>query len=141
MEFEKIKSGFNLESIFIKESNFFRESNDFEFDNENLKINLKHSHISDSDILRCLVTIEIIDETNSQFKILATMVGVFRKLGESILTNDHFIKINAPAIIYPYLRQHIRNLTIDAGIKTILLPIVNFQALFDLDKEIKNEEK
>ena len=37
-----------------------------------------------------------------------------------------FVKINAPAIAYPYVRSYISNLTLQSGLNPIILPTVNF---------------
>ena len=55
------------------------------------------------------------------------MIGVFEKYGEPVLTDDRFKAINAPAIIYPFIREHLHNLCLKAGIANVLLPTVNFK--------------
>ncbi len=37
-----------------------------------------------------------------------------------------FPKINAPAIAFPYLRAFVSTLTLQAGLKTVILPSINF---------------
>jgi preprotein translocase subunit SecB len=37
-----------------------------------------------------------------------------------------FVKINAPAIAFPYLRAYISNFTISSGLSPIVLPTINF---------------
>lgn len=56
------------------------------------------------------------------------MVGIFECIGESPLKSDYdaFGRVNGAAIIFPYVREHITNLSIKAGIGSILLPPVNF---------------
>lgn len=39
---------------------------------------------------------------------------------------SHFVKGNAPAIAYPYLRAYIGNLTLNSGFAPAVLPTVNF---------------
>ncbi|NOQ35243.1 MAG: preprotein translocase subunit SecB [Methylococcaceae bacterium] len=39
---------------------------------------------------------------------------------------SHFVKINAPAIAYPFLRAYISNLTLNSGLSPVVLPTVNF---------------
>lgn len=65
----------------------------------------------------------------SQVKIEVKMVGVFECVGENPLADnlENFGRINGAAIIFPYIREHISNLSIKAGIPPIVLPIVNFQ--------------
>lgn len=40
--------------------------------------------------------------------------------------NSPFLKINAPAIAFPYLRSYISNLTMQSGYEAVVLPSVNF---------------
>ena len=61
---------------------------------------------------------------NSKIK----MLGIFEKINEPALNEDAFKKINAPAIIYPFVREHLYNLCLKAGIANVLLPTVNFKA-------------
>lgn len=37
-----------------------------------------------------------------------------------------FPKVNAPAIAFPYLRAFVSNLTLQSGLKPIILPSINF---------------
>jgi len=42
---------------------------------------------------------------------------------------SNFVKVNAPAIAYPFLRTYISNLTLNSGFLPIILPTINFTAL------------
>jgi preprotein translocase subunit SecB len=42
-----------------------------------------------------------------------------------------FVTINAPAIIFPYLRSFVTTFTVNAGLNPVILPTINFQALAD----------
>jgi len=39
---------------------------------------------------------------------------------------SNFVKINAPAIAYPFLRTYISNLTLNSGFSPVILPTINF---------------
>jgi preprotein translocase subunit SecB len=39
---------------------------------------------------------------------------------------SNFVKINAPAIAFPYLRAYIGNLTVNSGFQPVVLPTINF---------------
>lgn len=49
------------------------------------------------------------------------------------ITNDfrasHFVKVNAPAIAYPFLRSFVANILLQSGYDPIILPAVNFVKL------------
>jgi len=62
-----------------------------------------------------------------QVKVKVKMIGIFECVGASIIKDlDEFGKVNGAAIIYPYIREHITNISLKAGIGTIFLPPVNF---------------
>lgn len=42
---------------------------------------------------------------------------------------SNFVKFNAPAIAYPFLRTYISNLTLNSGFSPIILPTINFTKL------------
>lgn len=43
--------------------------------------------------------------------------------------NSDFVKINAPAIAFPYLRTFISMITMQSGYQCVVLPSINFVAL------------
>lgn len=54
--------------------------------------------------------------------------------------SSHFARINAPAIVYPFVRAFITNLTVNGGYPPIILPAVNFQKLAEEQSEEQKEE-
>lgn len=46
-----------------------------------------------------------------------------------------FAHVNAPAIAYPFLRSFVATIILNAGYAPVLLPSVNFQALFNGKKQ------
>jgi preprotein translocase subunit SecB len=52
------------------------------------------------------------------------------KVTESTI-EDTFIQVNAPAIAYPFLRAFVATICVNAGYKPLMLPAVNFQAIFN----------
>jgi preprotein translocase subunit SecB len=80
--------------------------------------------------------VEIIEQTN-RFNIKMTTVSMFEfEPSEDFekYRNDFFTK-NAPAIVFPYIRAYIANLTSQSGLFTILLPTYN---LTPLSETLKN---
>lgn len=121
---------YNFNNVILIESNFKRvpdvNSTSSEYKN-NLTIDLE-SQKSDN-ILSVFLTVKIVSgvEEVIDVEIQVKMVGIFQK-NESInqIDIDTFGKVNAPAIIFPFIREHIASLTTKAGIPTILLPPINF---------------
>ena len=73
------------------------------------------------------VSVKKTHNNTEQFSFLVKMVGIFECIGESQLKDyEKFGKINGAAIIFPYIREHITNLSMKAGLGPIILPPVNF---------------
>jgi len=54
------------------------------------------------------------------------MVGVFTLPENSVLPHEQFINVNAPAILFPFVREHLASLSVKAGLNPIILQPVNF---------------
>ncbi len=80
----------------------------------------------------CLVRVgvEVTAHANdlAAFTLRATMEGLFEGEQEG-LPLDLFASVNAPAILFPYLRETVSNLTARSGHPALLLPTVNFVEL------------
>lgn len=66
------------------------------------------------------------EELNKPFTIKVSIIGYFKfedNLSDEIKKN--LINVNAVAILYPYLRMLISNITANGGINPIILPVVN----------------
>jgi preprotein translocase subunit SecB len=127
-EKQKIESGFIIKNIILIESNFSRVNN-VVFDNPKNNININVNVSVVNRIITVEETIDIVQKhgDNEQMKFHVKMVGIFEKIGESELNDlDKFGRINGASIIYPYIREHITNVTLKAGVGAVLLPPVNF---------------
>ncbi len=68
---------------------------------------------------------------NEEFSLLleyAARFSVDAEIDEEFKAS-HFVKVNAPAIAYPFLRTYISNLTLNSGFLPIILPTINFTKL------------
>lgn len=122
---------FTIDNVMTVESSFKREYDiDFESGSIHTEIALNNGAQVDPDTERFSITMEAeikgLQEENIVFEAKVVIVGVFSKKGEGDLDLDTFTKINGPAILFPFLREHIAGLSIKAGIGTILLQPVNF---------------
>jgi preprotein translocase subunit SecB len=88
-----------------------------------------------SQFVEVIMNVSLNDE-EGLFNFLITMKGGF--LGSEDIPKDIFEKfstINAPAIMYPYIRSIITNYTAQANIPPIILPTVNFASKIKESKE------
>ena len=126
---DKTKSGFAITGLILLESNFKRENNVqfVETVQNNMHIETEVQTKDASIMVLETVTISQKYEKLEQVSIMVKMAGVFERVGESKLEDlEQFGKINGAAIIFPYIREHITNLSLKAGIPPIILPPVNF---------------
>lgn len=128
------KSGIQLKRILLNESLFsLKDYNDIP-DPKDFSMNVSFSHNIEDSNYAVKVTVVIRNDKNaeeSNLNVSVTMTGLFEKESPLPFPDDQFVKVNGPAIIYPYIRQHIRMLSLDSGIPPILLPVVNFSALYE----------
>lgn len=125
-------SGYKVENIFLSESSFERKISanvkDYSITNE---INITPEAYETTSDNKFGVTLTLdFKGVQDELVICASkikMVGIFEKYGEPPLSEDVFKKINAPAIIYPFIREHLHNLCLKSGISNVLLPTVNFK--------------
>lgn len=91
--------------------------------------------ISEDDSKRFIITfdlslVEPLKEGEKTTIIKGSFMGLFSSsedLDDEFL-NSPFVKINAPAILYPFIRAYISTITINASLEAILLPTLNFAA-------------
>lgn len=122
-----------LKNIFLAESAFKRtEIVSSSFDDQGV-VNINIESINgESKEFNIALNVELFqpDEENPEVEIKLKMVGLFETEGENDqLSQDTFSHINAPAMIYPFVREHIASLTVKAGIGSIFLPPFNFVAM------------
>lgn len=72
-----------------------------------------------------------LDEEDKEVLILETMfVGLFSVEEENEnMDINKYLKDFSPALMFPYIREHISSITQKAGIKPILIPPINLAAL------------
>lgn len=123
------ESGFKITNLILIESNFKREAS----------VTFEQSKISNT--VNVDVNVQVTDKTIFVTESLSysqksgeivevtadiKMVGIFEKIGESELDLEQFGQVNGAAIIFPYIREQLTNLSAKAGIGLIVLPPFNF---------------
>lgn len=92
--------------------------------NENQKINIV--------MLEC--KIESTEESPKPFNLHARFVGVFEVNNMNTDEDKRIFAINATETMFPYLRAAITNLTADALINPLTLPVISGATLFPEDR-------
>ncbi|MEN0054663.1 MAG: protein-export chaperone SecB [Mucilaginibacter sp.] len=123
------KHTYNLEHILLLNSSFTRTWNiDFESKEFDSSVDIEVEDKRSDNTLTVVVNLTFTAGTNKEKQINAyiQMVGVFTTSESLDLDIDKFATVNAPAIIYPFIREHLSSLSVKAGINPILLAPVNF---------------
>jgi preprotein translocase subunit SecB len=124
------ESGFRFLNILILESNFKREvlinfqqpiESVFDLDVSSEKVEQTNQYV-----VQVKAILKGLQAQKTEFSVEVKMVGVFEKFGAPDFSDEQFTNVNGPAIIFPFIREHIASLALKAGIGTVLLPPLNF---------------
>jgi preprotein translocase subunit SecB len=127
----------SLKNILLLESNFTRtwtidfDSQDFE---NNVDIDVEN--IRNDPYLNVIVNLYFNAGVKDDLHIKAfvKMIGVFQFEENDDIQIEQFSNVNAPAIIFPFVREHLSSLSVKAGLSPILLAPVNFVKLSEEKK-------
>jgi preprotein translocase subunit SecB len=125
----QLESGFKILNLLLMENNFKREAV-VTFDQSkttssvNVDVNVQ---VKDKTVF-VTETLSFTQKREEQIEVSANikMVGIFEKIGDTSLNLEEFGKVNGAAIIFPYIREQLTNLSAKAGIGLIILPPFNF---------------
>lgn len=136
---EQTKQAFNLISIINIESSFKREliiNEDYTKAKNILDLNISKNF--DKDEFGVFLTIDLKQEYGGKnlVELHVTSVGVFKKNGDiSDEATNAFCDVNAPAIIFPFVREIISNLSVKGGLQPIIIQPINFVELNKQEKK------
>lgn len=125
-------STYTIEQVYLSKTSFTREAViDFQnlaFGQETIVNQGDTYHEAGKNKFVVQVTVKVVGKVANVevITIEVTTAGVFHRNGETALDEETFKNVNAPAIIYPFVREHIATVALKAGIGSLLLPPVNF---------------
>jgi preprotein translocase subunit SecB len=125
------QSGYTFQNITLLESSFNRAAL-INFDSPPTpEIIINTNHQKDGDKIMCTVKLSfrVIKEGVEMIKFDCLFVGTFQRTGAPKLDAKTFATINAPSIMFPFVREFLAGVSLKAGLNPILLPPVNFAAL------------
>src|SRR5690554_4750285 len=121
---KNIESGFKIHHIILLESSFHRIANvvfnrpeikqDIQIDSK-ITVDEKKNSVS---VIQTLFFSQLYNE-EKQIAATIKMAGTFEKVGEVEIDLEQFGRVNGAAIIYPYIREHLSNLSAKAGVGVI----------------------
>ncbi|MDD3688049.1 MAG: protein-export chaperone SecB [Bacteroidales bacterium] len=72
----------------------------------------------------------MIKDENEQLDIKVSAIGIFIFHPDTDTTDlDNYFYVNAPAILFPYIRAYIASLTALSGVTTVTMPTLNMHAI------------
>ncbi len=81
------------------------------------------------------LTFRIVKNNNEVVNSYCPFAGTFNKIGNPVLDVETFLTINAPSIMFPFVREFLAGISLKAGLQPILLHPVNFAALAEQSKK------
>jgi len=129
----KKQPGISFNNIMLVKEKFNRDFNVPK--NPEIKIDLKTNSIkdnNDSNKFQTEMTVILIltSENKEVLTLESTFIGLFSIVsGQENMSFEEFSSINAPALMFPYIREHITAITQKSGIKPVILQPINFIAL------------
>lgn len=125
----QLESGYKVVNILLMENSFKREVIvNFNQPEIETNVNIDVAVQVEKNLVFVTEVLDYSQKYKSEIEVVANikMVGVFEKIGEPILDVNEFGNVNGAAIIFPYIREHLTNLSAKSGIGLIVLPPFNF---------------
>lgn len=132
------KAGIQFLAYYVEKVMFEINNSKIKTSEKSIKINYdfkKKSTYIDNKLELTIISNIFKDNKEAPFSILVRFKGIFKfeKINESEKVK---YEKNAIAILFPYLRTFITNLTVNAGFKPILIPVYDFtDSFFEEEKE------
>lgn len=141
---EEGKIGINFNDLVLEEINF-KLNPDFK-PAKKIKVDVSYDINYEIDetkkILKVRVGVFIFEKTeNAPFKLSIYLLAVYSLEGsfdEEKLKN--FADVQAPALIFPFIREIVANITMRTPFPPLLLPPINIFKLVRPDKNLKNKK-
>ena len=97
-----------------------------------LKVDFKRNMSQIGDKYFVSISVSIFNENlsvDSPFYLFISLTGEFQFTDNADVDNEFMIDINAVAILFPYLRSAVTNITSTANIPPLILPTINVSKL------------
>ena len=121
--------GISFIDVILKELTFSRKEGFSEKPILNIRLESEASISDNGDNLTYEMTCEIYDESK-HFNIKCTMIGFFSPIpGQENMSLREYSELNAPAAIYPYIRETVAATTIKAGLPPVIIPPTNLSII------------
>jgi preprotein translocase subunit SecB len=121
--------GISFEAVLLKELVFSRKEGFSQKPEFEMELVSSVSLSGSEDKMNLELSCNISDK-NEFFNIKCTMIGIFSVTSENKnMELKEFAEYNAPALIFPYIRETIASTTTRAGIPPVVIPPINLTAI------------
>lgn len=123
------KSTFQFKGFQIVETHIVKKEGQEISGNIHLDFNPRGEILKDQNLFKILLGV-IINDDDESIKANVEAIGYF-EFSDSIDqdTLNNLFYVNAPAILFPYIRAYISTLTNLSGIETVTLPTINLSSI------------
>ncbi|MGE5614610.1 MAG: protein-export chaperone SecB [Bacillota bacterium] len=135
--------GISFKGILLARENFKREP---EYTlNANTTIDFSYCYYMNKEnndyYAELTATVKSFNEHKEILSLSCTFVGIFAEIeDEKNMEIEEYMKIAAPALMIPFVREHISSITLKAGIKPILINPINVIALLKTEDNQESKE-
>jgi preprotein translocase subunit SecB len=132
------EAGISFDGIVLVKENFHRTSSMPNKSKIDIEFSMELNHFEDSFSNELTTNLLCFSDDGEEvvLKLEFTFVGLFSvNTAEENMDIKLFMKQNSPAIMFPYIREHISSITQKSGVSPVLLPPINIIAM---TKDIKN---
>lgn len=121
------EAGFSFLGYLVKESTIRLSGKPI---GENVRIGISpDGRLSDDKSLFDLTLDVIVEDEEKNLVVEMTILGNFECFADDQVLLGSFMCINAPAILFPYIRSYVSNLTALSGTAPIILPTLNMEGV------------
>jgi preprotein translocase subunit SecB len=125
---EDKQPGITIDGIILAESYFKRLPNIKEREKIDIKFNVQNKITPDNTKLVTEFQVFLNKKTDSVYGRFI-FIGLFSTKKEANISLEQFANNNAPAYIFPYIREEIHNRSLKAGLPPIIIEPLNIVAL------------
>lgn len=131
--------GIRFDGIILVEEEFWRDYEIPKGSVTDFRAKVRNIKAGESYNTELYSTLKLVKEGKEALRLNSKFVGFFSVIkGEENMDIKEYMKSNAAALMFPYIREHISVITGKSGIEPIFLPPINLVAL--LEEQTTKEE-
>lgn len=86
--------------------------------------------VNQTDKNKYTVVLQVTAEKANEYEVCASISG-YCEIDDNAPQKDLILQVNAPAILFPYVRAQLSLLTAQPETEPVVLPVINFQQIYE----------